>query len=157
MLAALKGLDGVVAKTGFFETSKYDDGTPVAFVAAVQEFGAVINVEDAAAAFQGGSSGGSIVIPPRPFFRPTIANKSAEWGALIGRGAHAVLTQGADPVDVMEAVALRAAGDVAKTISTVTSPPLKPSTIRRKKGATKPLVDTGLMIQSVTGVAERKT
>lgn len=135
LVAALAELDGVQAKTGWFETAKYDTGVPVAYVATIQEFG-------------------SGAIPARPFMRPTVAAKRQEWLGLLADGARAVLTGGANPVQVMEAVALQAAGDVAKTIQGITSPPLSPLTVARK-GFNKPLVDTGLMMQSVTGVAEK--
>lgn len=160
LVAALKELDGLQAKTGWFETAKYEDGTPVAYVAAVQEFG-------------------NGPIPPRPFMRPTVAAKGPEWMDLLGEGARAILTGGATPVGVLEAVALRAAGDVAETVSEIQSPPLSMLTLaaraktgpnRRLSGgrelgeagammgpfnvSTKPLVWTGQMIQSVTGVVE---
>jgi len=49
----------------------------------------------------------------------------------------------------MDMIAARAAGDVGKAIQSVTSPPLAASTVARK-GFDKPLIDTGLMFQSVT-------
>lgn len=138
LVAALRELDGLQAKTGWFETAKYADGTPVAYVATIHEFGYP----------EGG-------IPARPFMRPTVAEQGQAWLDMLAKGSKAILTGGATPAGVLEAVALKAAGDVAKTISGVTSPPLSPLTIARKKGATKPLVDTGQMIQSVTGVVEK--
>lgn len=135
---ALRELDGYVGKTGWFETAKYEDGTPVAYVASIHEFGSPE---------QG--------IPPRPTMRPTAAQNEQEWAALMGQGARAVLRGERAPSDVLELIALRAASDVGDAIRTLTSPPLKPATIERK-GFPKPLVDTGLMLQSVTGVVEPK-
>lgn len=135
-VAALKELDGLQAKTGFFETAKYDDGTPVAYVATIHEFGYP----------EGG-------IPMRAFMRPTVADKGQSWLDMLAQGSKSILTGGATPHQVLEAVALRAAGDVGKTIASVTSPPLSPLTIARK-GSKKPLVETGLMLQSVTGIVE---
>lgn len=140
MATALDGLNGVTGKTGWFETAKYADGTPVAYVAAIQEFGAVAE---------------GVLIPPRPTMRPAVADKGQEWMDLLGKGAVAVLKGQETPQSAMEKVALRAAGDVAKNIQALTSPPLAPSTIKAK-GFAKPLVDTGLMLQSLTGVAEVK-
>lgn len=158
VVAALRGLDGIQGKTGFFETAKYADGTPVAYVATIQEFGAIaMNLGAAAGAYQNGGDGVAgkpAIIPARPFMRPTVAAQGANWVKLLGAGAKSVLTGGATPVQVMEAVTLKAAGDVAKTIASITNPPLSPLTIARK-GSKKPLVDTGLMIQSVTGIAEK--
>lgn len=157
LTAALRSLDGVQAKTGWFETAKYADGTPVAYVATIHEFGAiVVNADAVAGAYQNGGGGAApILIPARPFMRPTVAAKGDSWMKLLAQGAAQVLLGKATAEQVLEAVALRAAGDVAKTISTISSPPLSPRTIAGKKGATKPLVDTGQMIQSVTGVVER--
>ena len=55
---------------------------------------------------------------------------------------------------MLEIVTLQAAGNVAEKIAAVTSPPLKPVTVKRK-GFAKPLIDTGQMAQSVTGKVER--
>lgn len=136
--AALEGLDGLVGKTGYFETSVYPDGTPVAYVATIQEFGYP----------EGG-------IPARPTMRPTADAMRGEWTDLLRRGAKAALNGQISARDVLESVALRAAGDVGKSIQALTSPALHPDTIKAK-GFSKPLVDTGLMFQSVTGVVEAR-
>lgn len=157
---ALRELDGITGKTGWFETAKYADGTPVAYVAAIQEFGAVLRPDDGlglASQWMGeneGPAGG--FIPPRPFMRPAVAKHGQEWMDLLAKGAKAALAGKFTAVEVMESVALRAAGDIGKQISAVMTPPLAPSTIAAK-GFSKPLVDTGLMLQSVTGIAEAKT
>lgn len=54
-------------KVGFLENSQYPDGTPVAMIAAIQNFGAP-----------------SRGIPPRPFFTNMIIAHSDEWGDDIG-------------------------------------------------------------------------
>ena len=139
---AMKELDaGLQCRVGFFETAKYPTGMPVAAVAAVQEFGY--------------SPGG---IPARPFMRPTIAEQSAEWSRLFGRAAKAITDGKISAANAYEQLGALAAGDVRKTIAGITSPPLKPATIaaRRRRYAQpdgkldKPLVDTGIMIGSVT-------
>lgn len=135
LVAALKGLDGLQARTGWFETAKDASGVPVATKAAAHEFG-------------------TARIPARPFMRPTVAEKKRPWLDQLAQGSKAVLRGEAQPAQVLEAVALRAAGDVAKKIKTVNTPPLSPKTVKRK-GFDKPLVDTGQMIQSVTGVVEK--
>ena len=43
IIARVKDLDGKVGKAGWFHTSRYADGTPVAYIAAIQEFGVHIN------------------------------------------------------------------------------------------------------------------
>lgn len=155
LTVALRELHGLEAKVGWFESARYKDGTPVAYVAAIHEFGAVTRLAKAAEAYQAGGQGAKpVVIPPRPFMRPTVAAKSQAWIDLLGQGAKASLTGGPRPRDVLEMVALRAAGDIAKTIRSIQTPPLSPLTVARK-GHRKPLVDTGQMIQSLTGAVTK--
>lgn len=169
----LKDLDGVRGKTGYFETAKYEDGTSVAYIATIQEFG-----------YAAGN------IPPRPTMRPTAAEHGkpgGKWALSFAAGAKAVLAGKRTALEVMEITALMAAGDVGKAISNLHTPTLSPVTLMARlyrhdmgskvssgktlgalaKGldagpvnfgglvSIKPLVDTGLMFQSVTGVAEK--
>jgi len=144
---ALAALDDKVGKVGWFESAKYPDGTPVAYVAAIQEFGY--------------AAGG---IPPRPMLRSTINEQSAAWIALVTSGAKAIMAGNSTTQNVMEALGLLAAADVRKKISTITEPALKPGTIkaRMRKRAdkktvgnlTKPLVDSGLMLATVNNTVE---
>ena len=135
VLATLKGFDGLEGKVGWFETAAYPDGTAVAYVPTIHEFG-------------------TASIPARPFMRPAVADNGSQWLEQLADGARASLTGGQSPDAVLELVALGAAGNVAEKIAAVASPPLKPATIARK-GSSKPLVDTGQMIASVTGKVER--
>lgn len=125
------------AKVGWVETAHYPDGTPVAYVAAIQELG-----------YPAGN------IPPRPMLRPTAEAKRGDWSELAGKLANQVIKGSMAAPDALEMLALSAAGDVQQTITAITTPPLSPVTIKRK-GHGKPLVDTGQMLQSVTGVVER--
>jgi len=133
--AALKGLEGLQAKTGWFESANYPDGTPVAYVATIHEFG-------------------TDRIPARPFMRPAVADHGREWIDKLGAGAKDVLNGHATGEGVLDLVANLAAANVAEKIRAVTSPPLSEATVKRK-GFAKPLVDTGQMEQSVTGKVER--
>lgn len=135
MAATLEGLDGFEGKVGWFETAHYPDGTPVAYVATIHEFG-------------------TSKTPARPFMRPAVQDHGAEWIESLAQGVAASLRGGPSPEQVLEVVTLQAAGDVAQKIQAVTSPALSPVTIARK-GHDKPLVDTGQMLQSVTGKVER--
>lgn len=135
--AHLRELDGVQARIGWFESAKYPDGTPVAYVAAIHEFG-------------------TTTIPARPFMRPTLTEKRPAWMKLLENGAREVLRGNQSASAVLELVALKAAGDIRKTIASITSPPLSPITVARK-GNSKPLIDTGQMFQSITGVVEPST
>ena len=147
---ALKGLVGVVGKVGWFDTAKYPDGTPVAYVAAVQEYG-----------FPEGN------IPPRLGMRSTSAEKRAEWGGGAGQASKAVLAGKLTAIAAMETLGLKAAGDFRKHISEVTAPPLKVNTVKarlagKKQGnvvsitVAKPLVATGHMLATLTNVTEKE-
>ena len=146
---ALKGLEGKVAKVGWFEKSKYPDppNLPVAYVATIHEFGWPAKN-----------------IPPRPFMRPTIAKQANEWRDIAAKGALAILNGKTTSDKVMEAIGLKAAGDIRKMISSIWSPPLSPHTIAarlRKRSdkktlglLDKPLIDTGLMFATLTNTVE---
>lgn len=121
-----------VLRVGFLENSTYPDGTPTALVAAVQEFG-----------------GGDV--PARPYFRPMVAEKSPRWGDAIGK---LLVANGYDAVKALSLAGEGIKGQLQASIKAVTSPPLKPATVARK-GFSKPLVDTGHMLNSVA--AEVKT
>jgi len=59
---------GGTLRVGFLEGATYSDGTPVATVAAINNFGAP-----------------EAGIPPRPFFNKFIEDNSGEWGAQLAR------------------------------------------------------------------------
>lgn len=134
----LADLEKKEVRVGFFENSKYPDGTPIAYVAAIQEFGYG-------------------PIPPRPFMRPAEESNKGKWVKGIASGVRAVIAGQVTLDHALEQVGMVAAGDVRKAIKAVTAPPLAESTVRarqrRKKGkkavSRKPLVDTGQMLQAV--------
>ena len=180
---SLASLDGLTGKAGWFPGAVYPNGLSVAANAATQEFGAHIAHPggtpykigaDGKAVFVTRANGAglpvtkphSIVIPPRPFMRPTVDRMKQKWLDMLADGSKAVLAGKISAHDVMEAVVSNAATEIARSISQVFAPPLKASTIaakRRKMANThivgsldKPLVETRLMIDSVTGVVEKK-
>ncbi len=119
---------GSVVRIGFLEGSTYPDGKPVAMIAAIQEWGAP-----------------SRNIPPRPFFRHMIAAKRAEWPKAI---ADLLKANGYDALRTLQQTGEVVAGQLRRSIYETNSPPLKPTTIARK-GFSKPLIDTGVLIQSI--------
>lgn len=125
------------AKVGWFPAAQYEDGTPVAYVAAIQEFGSPENN-----------------IPARAFMRPTIQDKQGEWSAQIAGGMKKVVKGQLTADDVLDAVGTLAAADIAVTIRNAPNwPELSPATLaeRERKGrGTAPLQDTGLLIATVT-------
>jgi hypothetical protein len=136
---AIKDLARKQARMGFFPHSQYADGTPVAYVATIQEFGY--------------PTGG---IPSRPFFRPTIAEQRTAWRDSLAKGSRAVMRGRLTTEQMLTQFGLSAAGDVKKTISLVMTPELAESTIEARRSrrktpgvSTKPLVDTGYMLSQV--------
>lgn len=115
-------------KVGFLAGATYPDGTPVAMIAAIQEFGAP-----------------AAGIPPRPFFRNMVAKYEKEWPAGI---ATQLKETNYDAGQAFDRVGQAIAGQLQQSIRDTNEPPLAPSTIKRK-GFAKPLIDTAHMINSV--------
>lgn len=115
-------------QVGFLEGATYPDGTPVAMIAAIQNWGAP-----------------SVGIPPRPFFTDMIAKRSPEWADAIGK---LLVANQYDAARTLDMIGEAVAGQLRKQIQDTNAPPLAASTIRRK-GHAKPLVDTGQMLNSV--------
>lgn len=120
---------GNAVRVGFLEGATYPDGTSVALVAAVNEFGNPKNNQ-----------------PPRPFFRNMIYAKSPGWGANM---ASVLKAAGYDANLALERMGIGIAGQLQDNIRTFTTPELSPVTIAIK-GFAKPLIDTGHMLNSVS-------
>ncbi|STO54401.1 Mu-like prophage protein gpG [Canicola haemoglobinophilus] len=86
-------------------------------------------------------------IPSRPFLRQTLAENQQKYTALFAEG----INNGEDYVQLMQKIALVAQGDVQENIVKGDWVANAPSTIKRK-GSSKPLIDTGRLRQSITGV-----
>lgn len=139
----IKELETKVIKVGYFEHSTYPDGTPIAYVAAIQELGYV----------KGG-------IPARPTLHPAMDKNRGKYQQGIAAATRGVLA-GNDLMTGLSAVGEAAAGDVKEAIIALTTPALKQSTVdarRRRhyagKASDKPLVDSGQMLKAVTSSVE---
>lgn len=123
----IKGLTSkATLNVGFFESSRYTEGTYVAEVARIQEYG-------------------SIKIPPRPFFRNAIDNNMQKWLDFLGRDL--VNTNNAELS--YNRLGEMARGDIVESITQLDTPPNAPKTIARK-GSSNPLIDTGFLRANVT-------
>lgn len=128
---------------GWFGETKYDDNTSVSSVASEQEFG-------------------TNKIPARPFMRPARNKNSNKWTNIL---KHKLQTTH-NVSQSLDALALVVEGDIRQAIVDVTEPPLSLVTIRNRMARyktkqfqasiTKPLIDTGLMISSVSHKTEAK-
>lgn len=164
---ALKELKGIEGKVGWFESAKYENGTPVAYAAALNELG------------HGPT-------PPRPFMRPTASANKDKWAQTAAQGAKMTFQGLSTATEVMGMLTEQAEGDVSKTIANLHSPALSPITIElramkkrdpglkitgatvgiaaarvRQPGYTtpdvsvKPLIDSGLAIATLTHTVEK--
>lgn len=128
-------------QVGFFESARYDEGTPVAGVAAVQEFGSTKRG-----------------IRPRPFMRPTIERSKDAWLKTIQAGAKRAVNGEGTMADVLERLGLRVAGEIRKEIAQVTQPPLSPITLALRKLKLSGREITGTLVGEVAAaIAEGKT
>jgi hypothetical protein len=105
--------NGGTVRVGFLENSTYPDGTSVPMVAAIQEFGAP-----------------RAGIPPRPYFRTMVAEKSPGWPTTLGK----VLPS----VDYDSEKALGKMGNgirdqLQQSIADLTEPELSPVTLMLRK------------------------
>jgi len=118
-------------RVGFLEGSTYPDGTSVALVAAINEWGQTrIHPNQ----------------PPRPFFRRMIKEKSPEWPQAI---AGLLVANDYDAEKVLALTGAAIAGQLQQSIVDFVDPPLSPVTVALK-GHDKPLNDSGVMLKSVS-------
>lgn len=110
---------------GFLEGSTYPDGTPTAAIAAIQEFGAP-----------------RAKIPPRPFFRNMIREKSPQWPEAVG---DLLVNTGYDAEKTLGQTGAAIKGQLQDSIIDTLSPPLSPITLmlRQMKRENPDLVVTG--------------
>ena len=100
-------------EVGFLEDATYPDGTPVAMIAAIQEFGAP-----------------KVGIPPRPYFRGMIAKHQAEWPKAI---SDLLKDNSYDATKTLGQVGAGIAGELQQSIVDTYSPELSPVTLMLRK------------------------
>jgi hypothetical protein len=158
--------EGQVAQVGIPAGLNYENGTAVAYVAAIQEFGAP-----------------EVKIPARPVIRPTMQEHSGEWAQFLRRMVPRVGEGTLSAFDVLDGVGRIAVADMQAQLASVNSPPLSPITVLlrkwRKEGRTitgktvgeaaaaiaegvdpgndnKPLNDSGLLMQSFRNAVNKE-
>lgn len=90
-------------------------------------------------------------IPSRPFLRQTLAENKEKYTDLFSQ----LFKQGVEISQIYEQIALMAQGDVQLNIDKGNWIANAQSTIKRK-GSSKPLIDTGRLRQSITGVVREE-
>ena len=119
---------GNTLSIGFLANAKYPDGTSVALIAAIHNFGAP-----------------SRGIPPRPFFSNMVADKKGEWPAAI---AALLKVNDYDVEKTLRQTGAAIKGQLEDAIINGNFVPLKPATVKRK-GFSTPLIDTAHMLHSI--------
>ncbi|EFE93999.1 hypothetical protein [Serratia odorifera] len=125
---------GKSLKVGFLADATYEDGTPVALVAAANELGKMIMTKAGESYFQ----------LPRPFFRNMIATHSGQWP---GEFSQFIKASNYDARVALGLMGERIKGQLQASIRELKSPPLAESTIGQK-GFDKPLIDSNHMVNS---------
>ena len=123
--------DNRVVNVGVPEGKREEDGTPVAMIAAVHEFGSP-------------SQG----IPERPFLRVAVQRNRQKYVRLNRINLVKMLRGQMGMEQALGQLGKMAKGDVQTEIRSGDFTPLKAATIKRK-GSSRPLIDTGQMVQSI--------
>lgn len=108
MLDKYRGLERVTLRVGIMGGKTYPDGTPVAEVGYVNEYG-------------------TDVIPTRPFFRSAIANERS----VLPQMAASLLGKN-DPETALRLIGEHMVGALSDSVQTWSEPPNAPSTIAAK-------------------------
>ena len=123
--------DGKVVHVGIPEGKKETDGTPVAMIAAVHEYGSP-------------SQG----IPERPFLRVAIQKNRVKYARLNRINLVKMMRGQMGMEQALGQLGEMAKGDVQAEIRSGDFAPLKEATVKRK-GSSRPLIDPGQMVQSM--------
>jgi hypothetical protein len=180
--AALRNIADKLAKAskvnvGFLEDATYPDGTPIAYIAAVNEFGGTATIPaHTQTVFRQTNKAGTgfnkkgrfvkeseanfasdhqveeytVTIPARPFFRTTVKDGSKHWGEDLGKILKA---NGYDAANALGQMGEEMKGELQASIQSWSDPPNAKSTVA-KKGFNKPLIEDGTMMRAVDSEVE---
>ena len=88
-------------------------------------------------------------VPKRAFVEPALQQNKAKYLRYVGRQITPIIRRRQTMNNAWQTLGAMAVADVQKYMLTASFKPLAPATIRRK-GSSKPLIDTGQMRQSIT-------
>ena len=129
----LQQLEKMHIEVGFQEGQTYDDGTPLAEIAAFNEFG-------------------TSDVPARPFMKQAFEDYERQIHSMANE-VNSTLSQGGSVETALDEMGVQLKGVIQKEIVAGQFEPNAPSTVR-SKGSDKPLIDTGHMRQSVQYVVK---
>ena len=112
-------------RVGVLENATYPDGTPVAMVAFWNEYGTRTS-------------------PVRAFFRTTVSEQKKNWVLSVQN----LMKIHNDPKQVMGLIGVHIQEQIVQSINTWSDPPNSAYTIA-KKGSSKPLIETGVLMRSI--------
>lgn len=112
-------------RVGVLENATYPDGTPVAMVAFWNEYGTRTS-------------------PVRAFFRTTVSEQKKNWVLSVQN----LMKMHDDPKRVMGLIGVHMQEQIVQSINTWSDPPNSAYTIA-KKGSSKPLIETGVLMRSI--------
>ncbi len=112
-------------RVGVLENATYPDGTPVAMVAFWNEYGTRTS-------------------PVRAFFRTTVSEQKKNWVLSVQN----LMKIHNDPKQVMGLIGVHMQEQIVQSINTWSDPPNSAYTIA-KKGSSKPLIETGVLMRSI--------
>lgn len=153
-------LNKAVERVGWFEGLTYDDGTPVAKVALINEFGATIKVTDkmrrwfAAQGFPLNKHTTEIHIPARSFIRSTVDEKQKDWGDTINKLLKKVFDGELTLEQVLETWGIVIESDVRLKINQIMAAGGNSPMTIAMKGKDTPLFNTGTMQRTLTHKTE---
>lgn len=130
-----------VGIVGSAAQNEVEPGITLARIAGVHEFGAAIR-----------QRWGVLYIPERSFIRSTVA-KNNNYASLIARVVGLVVDGKRTEEQALNIIGARASADMKRTITAGIPPPNAPATIERK-GSSKPLIDTGRLLNAISWSVE---
>lgn len=88
-------------------------------------------------------------VPKRPFIEPSLKANRKKYLAYAGRQITPIIRRKQSLNNTWQTIGTMAVADIQKYMVTAIFTPLAPATIKRK-GSSKPLIDTGQMRQAIT-------
>lgn len=88
-------------------------------------------------------------VPERSFLRSTFDKNQESWWRSLKTRAGMVLAGRIDPEETLDRMGAMIQGEVRDAIRAGIPPALAPATVNRK-GSSKPLIDTGQLVQAIT-------
>lgn len=176
VISKIRSMHRAKVKAGVLEGSTYGDGKSVAQVAMWNEYGVAIPVSDRMRGFLGANglhlkkTTKQLNIPPRPFMRNTVSDKSDAWQERAVENLRECLVSDRPVQDALENVGMLMQADIQETIDSNMQPPNHPFTsspkearvvdksgkpISGQSGTKQTLIDSGTLIKSISYEVEQ--